>query len=189
MWEFKCHDWKKLQGVETLNDVPLVLNRLMYSIDEVEWQGALRSLEAYASDLGIPSNATKAVVACLVAIAIRTEGQKRTEVLGTLEELTCGRGIEAYSLQQLAWLRGAVRELAGAFHLWAQLAESAPAEDAILCIQLLAYCAVNVPEVELRVLNYLEQCSNERPELGDDISALLINFNNVKELLKNTPTI
>jgi len=183
MWEFVCHDWKTLQGFETPRDVPLLLERLFGSSDEEEWQGALGLLEAYASDLGLPSEATKDVVACLVAVAIRTEGRRRSAVLGTLEELTCGRGVEEYRPQQLTWLRAAVRELACALHTWAQLAESAPVEDAVLCVEILAYCAVHVPEVELKVLRYLQLCATERPELGEEVSALLANLNNVKRLL------
>ncbi len=183
MWEFECHDWSTLQGLGKLKDVRLLLGRVFGSTNEEEWKGALGLLEAYASDLGIPSEATKDVVACLVAIAIRAEGRKRSEVLGTLEELTCGRGVEEYSPQQLLWLRAAVRELSYAIHTWAQLAESASEEDAVLCVELLAYCAVYVPEVESKVMTYLQLCAAGRPELGEEISALLINLKSTKRLL------
>ena len=112
MWEFKCHDWDTLQWAEKpKKEIPKLLEVVLDSDREEEWEIALGLLEAYASDLGVPSEATKDVVACLVAIVVRMEAKKRTVILGVLDELTCGRGIEAYSPQQMMWIRAAVREL------------------------------------------------------------------------------
>jgi hypothetical protein len=183
MWELDCHDWMTLQAFRDPKDVPLALDRLVRSNSEEEWTRALVLLETYASDLGLPSESTKDVVACLVAIVIRTDGTKRSAILATLEELTCGRGIEEYNQEQLSWLRAAVRELAYALHTWAQLAESAPIADAILCLDLLAYCATFVPEVEMKVMRYFRLCAGQRPELGEELSALLADFNEAKQLL------
>lgn len=184
MWEFECHDWKALRGFEApRDDVPVLLERLFGSSNEEEWQVALDLLESYASDLGLPSEALKDVVACLVAVATRTEGRKRSVLLGALAELTCGRGIEEYRPEQHTWLRAAVRELAYALHTWAQLAESAPAKDATHCIEILVYCAAYVPDLELKILRYIQLCATQRPELGEEISGLLATFNDIKRLL------
>lgn len=184
MWEFECHDWKTLRGFGSDRDVPLLLERVLGSSNEEEWNSALQSLTFYASHSNATSEATKAVVACLVAIAIRTEGPKLSAVLGTLEEL-CAPSVdefEEYTPQELTWLREAGRELACALHTWAHLAETASTLDATYCVELLAYCATFVPELEAKVLKYLQLCRAARPELEEEISALLVNFNEMKRL-------
>lgn len=185
MWEFECHDWDTLRGFEKPKDVPLLLEEVLRSSNsnQEEWRVALSLLEAYASDLGLPSEATKNVVACLVAVAIRAEGRKRSEILGLLAEVTCGRGIREYSPRQLTWLRAAGRELAYALHTWAQLAESSPAKDAISCAEILMHCAIYVPEVEPKVLKYLQLFAADRPELREEIFALLTTLDEVKQVL------
>ena len=184
MWEFEYHDWNGLQGFRSSKNVRLLLDRVLRSTDEKEWQTALNLVEIYASDLGVPSEATKDVVACLVAVAVRAQGQKRSAILGTLEELTCGRGVDEYTPQEVEWLRSSVHELAYALHTWAHLAESASIEDAVLAVDLLAYCAVYIPQVESKVLRYLQLCAVERPELAEEISALLANSEDVRRLLE-----
>jgi hypothetical protein len=151
---------------------------------EEEWEQALYLLEAYAGNLfGSPSEATKAVVACLVAIATRVGGKKRSAVLGLLDELSCGRGIDAYTADQRQWLCSAIEELAHGIHIWTSLAESGSLEDAVLCLQLLSYCAVYVPGLESRVTRYLDLCASSRVELREDISAVLTNQKEAKERL------
>lgn len=183
MWEFECHDWPALRGFRDPKNVRPYLERLADSTDEKEWQKTLNLLQVYASDLGLPSEATKDVVACLIAVVIRVEGKKRSELLGALEELTCGRGLEVYSAQQLECLRSAVSELALALHTWVYLAESASREDATLALQLLAYCAVYVEQLEPKVSQYFRLCAAARPELRDEISSLLVNADEVRQLL------
>lgn len=173
MWEIDSHDWSSLHGVSGDSaKARSVLSKLLEASTDTEWTGALDWLEAYASDLGIPCEATPAVVSCLVAAAVRTDGAKRSAILGTIEELTCGRGIEAYTPQKLDWLRASVGELAACLHLWTHLAQTSSVRDAILCVALLAYCAKHVPGLDVRVRRYLELAEQERPELREDIVAI-----------------
>ncbi len=185
MWEVECHDWDTLDGFERPKDVPRLLEKVLRSSNsnQEEWRVPLSLLEAYASDLGLPSEATKDVVACLVAVAIRSEGRKRSELLGLLAEVTSGRGVEEYNSCQLTWLRAAARELVYALHTWTQLAESSSAEDAVACAEILTNCAIYVSEIEPRVLKYLRLLAADRPELRDEIVALLATLNETKQVL------
>jgi hypothetical protein len=184
MWEFEVHDWNTLRGFRDGKNISVLLRRISGAADAQEWDKALSLLEAYASDLGVPCEATKDVVACLVSITIRNEGEKRSAILGTLEELTCGRGVEVYTDEQLMWLRDAVRELSYALHAWVHLAAAGSLDDATLAIRLLAYCAVYTPQLEAKVLRYFTVCANERPDLVEELSAVLANAKEVKALLK-----
>ncbi len=183
MLEFDCHDWSTLQGFRSSKNVRVLFQQIADSADEKEWQQALGHLESYASDQGIPSEATKGVVASLVAIAVSEGGRKRSAVLGTLEELTCGRGVEAYTSQQLGWLRASVQELACALHTWTHIVESAPTEDATLALEILAYCGVYVSQFDSRVQRYFQLCAIARPELREEISALLTNSAEIRSFL------
>ncbi len=188
MWEFECHEWDALQWNEKPKTPAVVVRQLLgcilVSSDEEERKNALGLLEYYASDEGIPSEATSHVVACLVAIVACTDGQKRLAVLDLLEELTCGRWIEEYSPQKVTWLQQAVSELACALHTWACLAENSSAEEAVLAVYLLGNCARHVPHVEAKASRYLQLCAARRPELKEEISALLERSNQVKAVLR-----
>jgi hypothetical protein len=183
MYEFNCHSWESLRGFESSKNIQSLLERVGNSSDEKEWQAALVLVEDYASDQGIPSEATAAVVACLVAVTIRTDGRKRSALLSTLEELTCGRGIAEYTDQEISWLRASVQELACALQTWSYLAESASEADAVFAVELISYCAVYVPSVESRAIMYLQLCERERPELREELAALEANADEVRQLL------
>jgi len=101
MWEIERYDWKQYEAYGDAARAPEWLRALLLSQDDSEWSQALISLESCASDLGVPCSMTPAVVSCLVSIALRVEGKKRSAILSSLEELTCGRGAEQYSDQQL----------------------------------------------------------------------------------------
>lgn len=184
MWEIECHDWAALRGRRPY-DVRQLLERVSSATDRKEWDQALQLINFYSSDNGIPSEATPDVVACLVAIAVRAHREKRSALLGLLEELTCGLGIEIYTPEQMAWHKAAVRELGLALHSWAQWAESEPIEEARVHLCLLSYCSVYVPALEARVERYFHRCLAARPELGDEIAALRTNASERKELLRS----
>ncbi|MFO0553458.1 MAG: hypothetical protein U0271_34060 [Polyangiaceae bacterium] len=182
-WELECHNWLALRGFRDGRPPGALLETVRTAKDPAAAIAALELLESYASDLGLPCEATRSVVACLVGIATRCTGEIRSAILGTLEELTCGRGIEEYSPDELAWLVAACRELVYALHAWVEILETGDASDATLAATLLAYAANAVPEVEQRVLTYLRICSRERPALSDYLSALSENFQERKQLL------
>ena len=177
MWEIDIYQWTELRGVSgDPANAPAMLRELAASDEEEHWREALAWVDSFASDLGIPSGATSAVVACLIGLALRVEGAKRTAILESLEDLTCGRGIETYSAEELGWLEQSVAELACAMHVWLCWAESAPPSDAARCVELLAYCGVYVPALRPRVRQYLSACAAARPELGEDVVAIRANF-------------
>lgn len=182
MFEFECHDWKALRGRRQY-DARRLLERLATSATGKEWNEALNLINFYSSDNGIPSEATQHVVACLIAVAIDSDGDKRSEILGLVEEFTCGLGIEAYTSEEMGWHVAAVRELGCALQIWVKLAESAPVPEATVCLQLLSYCSVYDPRLEPRVMRYFEVCRVARPELGDEIAALAVNSTDRKALL------
>jgi hypothetical protein len=185
--EYDCHDWSTLQAFRTL-DARRLFDTLLGSSDDAEWDQTLYLLEAYSSNLlGTPSEATKDVVACLVATAVRMDGSRRLSILQLLDELTCGRGIDQYSTQQQIWLVRAVEELSNALHTWTHWAESSSMDDAVMCVQLLSYCAVYVPRLEQRITRYLVLCATARPELSEDISAVVANQKIAAERRKSWP--
>jgi hypothetical protein len=140
--------------------------------EESEWLPALHFVESHVSDEGVPSAMTAPTVGCLVAIAARAQGAKRSAILSGLEELTCGRYQEHYTEQQIKWYLDSVRELTFGLHLWVEVLMGPSVKDAEQCVDILAYCAEMIPELAGRVRYYLQQCEERHPTLTDEIRAV-----------------
>lgn len=173
MWEFRCFNWSAMRGVWGEPAMaPNFLEQVVTSTADGELARALDWLESYASDLGVPSEATSAVVSCLVGAAQVRSGVARLAIVETIEELSCGRGVDEYSSKQHKWLVATIGELSSGMHLWMHMGEHSSAREATLALQLLAYCAAYLPDLAARVWRYFELCEVARPELRDDIAAI-----------------
>lgn len=170
--EIDRHDWASFPAFRDPARVPGLLRVVLSSEREEEWAPALANLETCGSDLGVPCAMTPALVSCLVAIALRTDGKKGAAVVSLLEELTCGRGAEGYSEQERHWLHEAVRALMPGLSLWEAIVENGSRDDAVNAIDLLAYCAEHFPEQRDRVRRVLGSCEQQRPELAEEIRAV-----------------
>jgi hypothetical protein len=166
------YDWGKFDTHRETIRVRDSLELLIHSEDENHWGPALSYLEGCASDLGIPCSLTPALVDVFTSIVVSVGGRKRTEVLAVLEELTCGRGADEYSDAQRGWRSQAVREVALAFKSFVHIMATSSVEDAERCVDLLAYCAEEIPSLTERVRKYLARCEDRFPVLSEEIRAV-----------------
>lgn len=160
---------------------PSKLPRLLATLDstscpEPEFQRALEYVESAVSDLGVPTSLVPRVTCRLIRSVLMLTGSRRTEVLSLAEELTCGRGSEGYTSNQVRWLAEARHELALGFHLWAHLAETSEPPEATICVDLLAYVAEAVPELRQRVTKVFRLLHQARPELVAEIDTVSTYF-------------
>lgn len=172
IWEFERHDWSYFDGYGDVGAVPVALNLLLHADKESEWNGALQNLEAIASDCGVPSSVTPAVVGCLASAVLRVGGGKRVAIVSSLEELTCGRGREIYNSQQQTWLEESVRELLLNFDSWLLILEEGVLEEVRDCMALLAYCAELQRSLAVRVEFYLSRGVGRFPSLEEEARSL-----------------
>jgi hypothetical protein len=176
MFAFDLYDWKRMPGFRDSGRVPELLHLVDVSTDEGKWSDALTKLESCASDLGTPCALTPPLTGALMSLALRTTGAKRSSILSVVEELTCGRGAEAYTDEQKTWHRESVHELILGFNTVTFILETSTVEDAKLCVDLLAYCAEHFPPLRPRVRKYLAFCQERHPSLADEISAVIPYF-------------
>lgn len=137
-----------------------------------DFQRAVFYLDSTSADLGVPTSLAPPVVARLIKSLLTLGGERRAFVLGEIEELTCGRHVESYSTAQRTWLREARRELLLSFHVWVDLAETGPTEEATLCIVLLSYVAECFDDLRPRVGQFFRWCREAKPELAAEIDAV-----------------
>lgn len=173
MWEVGRHEWRGFTAYRDASRVPGLLTTIAVSDDDDVWNAALSYLEQCSCDLGVPAEIAPAVVECLMAIAVRAPGRKRRAILSLLEELTCGRGAEHYTSDQRRWRADAVMEVALGFGLLVDVLETTiEPEEAEDCLELLVYCAEEVPSLRGRVRHYLEMCERRFPALQQEVRAL-----------------
>lgn len=146
------------------------------SSSEEDFQRAVFYLDSASADLGVPTSLAPPVVARLIKSLFALVGERRTLVLGEIEELTCGRHAETYSAAQRAWLHEARRELLLSLHVWLDLAEAGGTKEATLCIDLLSYVAESFHDFRPRVRQFFRWCREARPELAAEIDAVSAYF-------------
>jgi len=140
-------------------------------------------IETAASDHGVPCAATAAVVAALASICLRVESARRLEVLGLLEQLTGGRGIELYDESQQRWYVESALELAFSMAYWVHLMESGSAEEQTACFGLVSNCGNVLSHQRPRLASYLSFVAERCANLAEELPVALSHWKTVDALL------